>query len=90
MLEAPRRVVLDDEIDAVFQRKDPPVDTAYVTVTQMLALCRRALVLNFMNPDTRSDDGDVPLMPGTPIVTKGQVVQGDDFPIVYDAANAAS
>jgi glutathione synthase len=35
-----------DEADVVFQRKDPPVDPAYVTTTQILALCRRALVLN--------------------------------------------
>ncbi len=41
-----RRVVLDDEFDVVFQRKDPPVDAAYVTATQLLTLCRRALVLN--------------------------------------------
>ena len=41
-----RRAVLDDEVDVVFQRKDPPVDEAYVTATQILALCRRALVLN--------------------------------------------
>ncbi len=41
-----RRVVVDDELDVVFQRKDPPVDAAYVTATQLLALCRRALVLN--------------------------------------------
>ena len=41
-----RRIVLDDELDVVFQRKDPPVDAAYVTATQILALCRRTLVLN--------------------------------------------
>jgi len=35
-----------DEADVVFQRKDPPVDAAYVTTTQILTLCRRALVLN--------------------------------------------
>jgi glutathione synthase len=41
-----RRVRLDDEIDVVFQRKDPPVDVEYVVATQLLSLCRRALVLN--------------------------------------------
>jgi len=41
-----RLVGLDEEFDVVFQRKDPPVDVAYVTATQILALCRRALVLN--------------------------------------------
>jgi glutathione synthase len=42
----PRRADLDAEFDVVFQRKDPPVDEAYVTATQILALCRRALVWN--------------------------------------------
>ena len=41
-----RRVGLDEEFDVVFQRKDPPVDVPYVTATQILSLCRRALVLN--------------------------------------------
>lgn len=45
-----RTVVLDDAVDLVWQRKDPPVDADYVTATQILALCRRALVVN--RPDT--------------------------------------
>jgi len=45
-----RTVVLDDAVDVVWQRKDPPVDADYVAATQILALCRRALVLN--RPDT--------------------------------------
>jgi glutathione synthase len=45
-LGARHAAVLDDEFDAVFQRKDPPVDAAYVTCTQILTLCQRALVLN--------------------------------------------
>jgi glutathione synthase len=49
-LGAPRTLVLDDDCEVVFQRKDPPVDTDFVTATQILALCRRALVLN--RPDT--------------------------------------
>ena len=49
-LGAARTLSLDDDCDVVFQRKDPPVDTDYVTATQILALCRRALVLN--RPDT--------------------------------------
>lgn len=49
-LGEPRTLPLDDAIDAVLQRKDPPVDVDYVTATQILALCRRALVLN--RPDT--------------------------------------
>jgi glutathione synthase len=39
-------LVIDDSIDVVLQRKDPPVDAEYVTSTQILGLCRRALVLN--------------------------------------------
>ena len=39
-------VSVDDAIDVVLQRKDPPVDAEYVTSTQILCLCRRALVLN--------------------------------------------
>jgi glutathione synthase len=45
-LGEPRRTDLDAEFDVVFQRKDPPVDEAYVTATQILALLKRALVWN--------------------------------------------
>ncbi len=41
-----RSLVLDDDVDVVFQREDPPVDAEYVTTTQILTLCRRARVLN--------------------------------------------
>jgi glutathione synthase len=39
-------LALDGDADVVLQRTDPPVDAAYVTATQILTLCRRALVLN--------------------------------------------
>jgi len=42
----PRFVALDDEFDVIFQRKDPPVDSDYITSTQILALCQRCRVLN--------------------------------------------
>ena len=45
-LGEPRHVVLDDAVDVVFQREDPPVDVEYATAIQILMLCRRALVLN--------------------------------------------
>ena len=45
-----RSVRLDDDVDVVFQRKDPPVDASYIAATQLLLLCRRAQVLN--RPDT--------------------------------------
>jgi glutathione synthase len=41
-----RSAVLDDDVDVVFQREDPPVDGDYVLATQILTLCRRAVVLN--------------------------------------------
>jgi glutathione synthase len=41
-----RTAVFDVEIDAAFQRVDPPVDEDYITATQLLGLCRRTLVLN--------------------------------------------
>lgn len=45
-LDEPRQVDLDADVTVVLQRKDPPVDRAYVRATQILGLCRRALVLN--------------------------------------------
>ncbi len=41
-----RTILLDDEVDVAFQRKDPPVEGVYVTSTQILGVCRRTLVLN--------------------------------------------
>jgi glutathione synthase len=41
-----RSVLLDEDVDLVFQRVDPPVDAEYVIATQILTLCRRAVVLN--------------------------------------------
>jgi ectoine hydroxylase-related dioxygenase (phytanoyl-CoA dioxygenase family) len=43
---------------------------------------RRAVVLNFMKPDTRSADGTQPLLTGVPVIPAGEVIQGDYFPIV--------
>jgi glutathione synthase len=45
-LGEPAVVALDEVADVVFQRKDPPVDGDYIVATQILSLCRRALVLN--------------------------------------------
>ncbi|MBW7997114.1 MAG: phytanoyl-CoA dioxygenase family protein [Candidatus Glassbacteria bacterium] len=44
---------------------------------------RRALVLNYMLPDTRSAS-DEALMPGSEPVPKGEIVGGDWFPIVIE------
>ena len=43
---------------------------------------RRAVVINFMHPETRCDDGNNPLMYGVPVVPKGEIIQGDYFPIL--------
>ena len=42
----PQTADLDATMGIVFQRKDPPVDEAYVTATQILALLKKALVWN--------------------------------------------
>ncbi|MCP5069383.1 MAG: glutathione synthase [bacterium] len=39
-------VALDEAFDVVWQRKDPPVDNESIVATQILGLCRKALVLN--------------------------------------------
>ncbi|NNL66466.1 MAG: glutathione synthase [Myxococcales bacterium] len=39
-------LILDDDVDVAWQRKDPPVDATYITATQILGLCRRTVVLN--------------------------------------------
>ena len=45
---------------------------------------RRALVLNYMHPDTRCADGSGPLLEGTPPLAEGEIVAGDHFPIALD------
>jgi ectoine hydroxylase-related dioxygenase (phytanoyl-CoA dioxygenase family) len=47
---------------------------------------RRAAVLNYMAPDTRSAEGRIPPLKGTPIVPRGEIVEGEHFPIVLDLA----
>jgi hypothetical protein len=44
---------------------------------------RRAAVLNYMAPDTRSK-GAEPLLRGVPPIAPGRVIDGDWFPIVLD------
>lgn len=45
---------------------------------------RRGVVLNFMHPDTRSADGEHPLLAHTPLIPEGRIIEGDNFPIVLD------
>lgn len=35
-----------DDFDIIFMRKDPPVDMDYIVQTQILSLCKKALVVN--------------------------------------------
>lgn len=45
---------------------------------------RRGIVLNFMHPETRSADGRQPLLANTPLIPEGEIIQGANYPIVYD------
>ncbi|MCC6699717.1 MAG: phytanoyl-CoA dioxygenase family protein [Candidatus Hydrogenedentes bacterium] len=45
---------------------------------------RRGVVLNYMHPETRSADGKHPLLLHTPPIPEGEIIEGDDFPIVYE------
>ena len=45
---------------------------------------RRAIVLNFMAPDTRCADESTPLLSGVPPLKVGALVEGEHFPIVLD------
>lgn len=51
---------------------------------------RRAAVVNYMAPDTRSAEGRVPLLAGTPVVARGDVIEGAHFPIVLDLVGLPS
>jgi hypothetical protein len=37
-----------------------------------------------MAPDTRSAEGRMPPLKGTPVVPRGAVIDGEHFPIVLD------
>ncbi|GMU94149.1 MAG: hypothetical protein AMXMBFR4_32070 [Candidatus Hydrogenedentota bacterium] len=45
---------------------------------------RRGVVINYMHPESRSADGTRPLLLHTPVIPDGAVIEGEDFPIVYD------
>jgi ectoine hydroxylase-related dioxygenase (phytanoyl-CoA dioxygenase family) len=45
---------------------------------------RRAIVLNYMGPETRCADGSQPLLKGVPVIPEGAIIEGDYFPIVLD------
>jgi len=52
---------------------------------------RRACALNYMGAHVRVADGREPLLKGVPLLLEGAVVEGPDFPIVFDAgANHAA
>ncbi len=45
---------------------------------------RRAVVINYMGPETRCADGTAPLLKGVPLIPEGAIIEGDYFPIVLD------
>ena len=45
---------------------------------------RRAIVLNFMAPDTRCADESAPLLSGVPLLKVGALIEGEHFPIVLN------
>jgi Phytanoyl-CoA dioxygenase (PhyH) len=45
---------------------------------------RRAVVINYMGPETRCADGSLPLLKGVPLIPEGALIEGDYFPIVFD------
>jgi ectoine hydroxylase-related dioxygenase (phytanoyl-CoA dioxygenase family) len=47
---------------------------------------RRAMVFNFMAPDTRVLDDSEPLLRHAPRLPVGAIIEGDHFPIVLDVA----
>ena len=47
---------------------------------------RRAVVLNYMGPRVRVADGSAPLLRGVPRLPTGALVEGPDFPIVFERA----
>ncbi len=49
---------------------------------------RRALVFNYMAPDTRVADASTPLLRGVPLLPVGAIVEGAHFPIVLDLTEA--
>jgi ectoine hydroxylase-related dioxygenase (phytanoyl-CoA dioxygenase family) len=46
---------------------------------------RRAVVCNYMGAHVRVADGSTPLLRGTAPIEEGKVVEGEAFPIVWEA-----
>lgn len=47
---------------------------------------RRALVFNYMCAETRVGDDSGPLLRGAPLLDKGELVEGELFPVVWEAS----
>ncbi len=45
---------------------------------------RRAIVINYMGPETRCADGSQPLLKGVPLIAEGAIIEGDYFPLVIE------
>lgn len=88
------RAVLPEARRAAFAPITVPVKAGHATLHHARTLhgsgpnrsdrSRRAVVLNFMAPDTRVADASEPLLRGVPLIPVGAIVEGEHFPIVLD------
>ena len=92
-LEALRAMLPAHRI-ATFRPRAVPVPAGHATLHHARTLHgsgpnrtarpRRALVLNYMAPDTRVADDSAPLLRGVPLIPRGALIEGAHFPIVLD------
>ena len=58
--------------------------TLHGSAQNQSARWRRAVVCNYMGADVRVADGSEPLLRGVPLLATGEVVAGEDFPVVFE------
>jgi len=58
--------------------------TIHGSFSNFSARPRRAVVLNYMNAETRCGDGHSPLLRGVPLIPEDARIEGDFFPIALD------
>jgi ectoine hydroxylase-related dioxygenase (phytanoyl-CoA dioxygenase family) len=85
--------VLTEEQRAAFHPVPIPLPAGYATFHHPLMVHgsyanttgrqRRAFVINVFADGTRSN-ADEPLLAGTPVVPKGEKLEGDFFPLLFD------
>lgn len=49
---------------------------------------RRAVVCNYMGADVRVKDGSSPLLRGVPLLAAGEIITGEDFPVVFESSGS--